>query len=142
MGDRGNVLIGDLNSRVFLYTHWGGSILPQVVQTALQREERWGDAPYLARIVFAEMIREGMDLSTRGQDIANELMETTGFGIATYMPDNEHTVIYLDASKQMVHYITEHTAREWKEITDDSLKSWTMAEFIKLSQEEIEEDFQ
>lgn len=129
MGDRGNVLIGDLNSRVFLYTHWGGSILPQVVQTALQREERWGDAPYLARIVFAEMIREGMDLSTRGQDIANELMETTGFGIATYMPDNEH-------------YITEHTAREWKEITDDSLKSWTMAEFIKLSQEEIEEDFQ
>jgi len=54
MGDRANVYIREDNDHgVYLYTHWGGYELPEVVRRALARgESRWSDAPYLARIVF------------------------------------------------------------------------------------------
>lgn len=86
MGDRANVVIpeqyGDNNQAVVLYTHWGGTELPETLREALARRERWDDAAYLARIVFCHMI---------GEDFAGE----TGYGIATRLPDNEYPLLML-----------------------------------------------
>jgi hypothetical protein len=92
MGDRANVVIRDDYVRdndreaVFLYSHWGGYELPEVVRRALARRERWDDAPYLARIVFDTMI---------GGHQGGE----TGFGISTRIPDNEYDLIVLSGEK-------------------------------------------
>jgi len=85
MGDRANVLI----SGVYLYTHWGGRHLPFIVRDALKKKWRWDDDAYLTRIVFCEMVK--------GQEA-----EETGFGICSYMPDNEHPVIELNCDNQTI----------------------------------------
>lgn len=85
MGDRANIYVKeDAERGVYLYTHWAGTDLPRTLQTALDRgRERWGDTPYLARIVFCEMVdRVEKDL--------------TGYGISTVLCDNEYPIIVLD----------------------------------------------
>jgi hypothetical protein len=90
MGDRGYVCIrdGNANAPLYLYTHWRGSDLPDVVRKALAKRERWTDPTYLARIVFCEML-DG-DCST------------TGFGIGTVEPDAQ-TIVTLDCDAQEVY---------------------------------------
>ena len=92
MGDRGNIVIkASMGGKLYFYTHWGGSKLPQVLQEALKRgRDRWGDEPYLARIIFCEMVR--------GSE-----METTGFGISTYETDNEHPLLIVDIANGTVN---------------------------------------
>lgn len=138
MGDRGNVLIGDKFSRVFLYTHWGGEALPYIVQRALQRGERWTDAPYLARIVFSHMIA---DQNMDPEVVKRELFQTTGLGIATYMSDNEHDIIYLDTEKQQVSYISEKTARDWDENKVAPKRVWSMKDYANADTATITEAF-
>lgn len=70
MGDRATVYVheGD-QPGVYLYTHWEGYELPDTVRIALARgRDRWNDMPYLARIIFDQMV-------------GDQQMETTGFGI-------------------------------------------------------------
>ena len=92
MGDRATVAIeqGD-GTRVYLYTHWDGHILPSVVAKALAHyPARWGDHMYLARIVFSEMI-------------SNDLYGETGFGIGTSEPgDVQHPTIILDPDQKTI----------------------------------------
>lgn len=85
MGDRRNVLIRDDDGpNLFLYTHWGGTNLPEVVARALDRgRPRWEDAPYLTRIIFSEMIQG---------DVLGEL----GYGISTSPPGGNHPHIVID----------------------------------------------
>ena len=84
MGDRANVVIkGYGDSRVYLYTHWGGYNLPAVVHRALSRKQRWDDAPYLARIIFCEMVK-------------NDIDGETGYGISSHIEDNEYDLIVID----------------------------------------------
>ena len=52
MGDRANVVIDDNGSQVYLYTHWRGTELPEIVRKALTKNQRWDDPQYLSRIVF------------------------------------------------------------------------------------------
>ncbi len=92
MGDRANVVIReswpeDLGDKeaVFLYTHWGGYELPEVVRTALSMRWRWDDSPYLARVVFDTM--------------TNLAGEETGYGISTRIDDNEYDLIVLHEGK-------------------------------------------
>lgn len=87
MGDRANVFI----SGVYLYTHWGGAGLPYVVQDALKKKWRWDDDAYLARIIFCEMVKK---------DLEGE----TGFGISSYMIDNEHPVIELNCENETISF--------------------------------------
>ena len=77
MGNRGNVVLKySEGEKIYLYTHWSGSSLNSIVKSALERgESRWDDPSYLARIVFSEMIKD-------------QVMETTGFGIAPHEIDD------------------------------------------------------
>ena len=88
MGDRGNIVVREGASAVWLYSHWGGSEIGEVVRKALAKKQRWDDTPYLTRIVFQELL--------------NGDTGTSGFGIATSICDNEHPVIVVDTSKQEV----------------------------------------
>lgn len=86
IGNRGNIKIG----KIYFYTHWGGSELYDYVRNALDRgRERWTDEPYLARIIFCEMV---------GDDVKG----TTGFGISTEICDNEHNILEVDVKNQKV----------------------------------------
>lgn len=79
MGTRGNVVVheGD-RPAVYLYQHYGANHLPETVAAALARGKgRWNDAPYLARIIFSEMIRDDIDGDT-GYGIAAARNEVDG----------------------------------------------------------------
>jgi hypothetical protein len=97
MGDRGNIYVvqhpgkDKPESGIFFYSHWTGTDLPETLQAALKRGQgRWDDEQYLARIIFCEMIRhDGLD-------------EITGFGISTYICDNEHPILVVDCDKAIV----------------------------------------
>lgn len=89
MGDRSNIVIKQHDgSRVWLYGHWMGADSINVVRDTLAKRERWSDAPYLARMLFNRM--------TQGDT------GSTGYGISTYMCDNEYPVIVLDPETQTV----------------------------------------
>lgn len=100
MGDRGNINVRNTpaDNGVFLYSHWGGSDLPKVLQRALKRgESRWGDTPYLTRIIFCEMLK-GLHYS----NAETVLDDTTGFGIDTEECDPEHPTIVVDTTSMTV----------------------------------------
>ena len=91
MGDRGNIEIVQGVKRmnedevraldsVFLYTHWRGSQVAQILADALEKSGiRGGDPSYLTRIIFNEL---------QGDD-----RTTTGFGISVGHPDdNEYAI--------------------------------------------------
>ena len=123
MGDRANVVIidssTDLCSRtaVFLYAHWSGSDLPEILACALKRgRERWDDAPYLARIIFNDM--------TQGDP-----QSLTGFGISTDLTDNEYPLLVVDTIQQRVVEYPESKYKEsgWSEL--ETCKGVPFAEY-------------
>lgn len=92
MGDRGNVLVKEdsEDSGIYLYTHWYGTELPDIVSAALKRgKSRWGDTPYLTRIIFCDMV-EG-----------NE-REETGYGIGKHEVSGNHELIVVNDKAQTV----------------------------------------
>jgi hypothetical protein len=124
MGDRANIVVRDRYAKgereaVFLYSHWGGYELPDVLRKALARNDRWGDDPYLARIVFEEMIEVD-----RGG--------ATGFGIATRMPDNEHDLLVL--ANERVYRLSEEEYRAGGFAHLDRVPSIAFADYIEVSE--------
>lgn len=92
MGDRANVrIIDDCDPELstYLYTHNKGTELPEIVRRALAKRWRWGDASYLTRIIFCEMV-DGDEKSE------------TGFGISATRGDYNHPDIVIDCKAQMV----------------------------------------
>ena len=91
MGDRANLKIAsEWDDGVHLYTHWSGSELPKTLKAGLIRGvSRWDDPPYLARILFCEMVR--------GHEA-----DTTGFGISCGVGDGDDRVLTVDCSAQTV----------------------------------------
>lgn len=106
MGDRANIVmkqktVSGESVDLYFYTHWSGSDLPAILQSALIRgKDRWTDEPYLTRIIFSEMIKD-------------ELMDNTGFGISVYPTDNEHPLIFVDVKAQKVSIEFESGVKEW-----------------------------
>lgn len=92
MGDRGNIkLVGELNfpREAYLYTHWGGSDMKQILAEALEKSRsRWDDGSYLARVIFQTLI---------GKDDG-----VTGFGLSTEPGDNEHPFLVVDVDANQV----------------------------------------
>jgi hypothetical protein len=115
MGDRGNIAVKQRGDRghVFLYSHWGGTELPQDLQKALARRQRWTDPAYLTRIIF--------DTMTEGQQ-----GEETGYGISAGLSDNEHVILEVDCETAKV--------RAW---CDDAMTvlggGWSFEEFVNLN---------
>lgn len=104
MGDRGNIVIradwpDDLGEHeaVFLYGHWSGHDMPELLRRALAKRERWTDESYLARIIFDEVIGEHQGSGT-------------GFGISTRLTDNEYDLLVL--RDQRVYLLREADYRE------------------------------
>jgi len=97
MGDRGVIKVyqGKGRQPVCLYTHWCGDEIYGFLKRSLARRERWEDKAYLTRIIFCEMIKGHED-------------DTTGFGISTYIPDNEHTVLGVNPDKKLVTFEDEY----------------------------------
>jgi hypothetical protein len=88
MGDRSNIVVQEADgSRIFLYGHWMGEDSINVTRDVLALRDRWSDSPYLTRMLFEKMIEGSFD-------------KTTGFGISTYMCDNEYPIIVLEPSTQ------------------------------------------
>ena len=106
MGDRANVNVkgSDDDTGVFLYTHWGGTELPNTLKRALAKKWRWEDDQYLARIIFDEMI---------GNNKGGE----TGFGISSYCGDGKSRILVVNIGKQSVSF---------------GDKSWSFTEYIEL----------
>lgn len=108
MGDRSNIaIVQNETERVYLYGHWMGNDSIQIVRDVLERYDRWNDAPYLARMLFSEMIK-------------NELDSSTGYGISTSVVDNEYPIIALDPERQLM-WLEEHDSRcgDTTSITND-----------------------
>ncbi len=110
MGDRANVKVVDGDSTLFLYTHWGASDLPETLQTALARRQRWNDGAYLTRIIFQEMV---------GDDTGE-----TGFGISSTIGDGDDRVLTVDVDKQTVTIFSQYAAIN---------KTVSFQEFVGLS---------
>ena len=122
MGDRANCIVkqnawGKKHPSVWIYSHWGGRSLPHLVQEALQKRQRWDDAPYLTRIIF--------DVMTAGQQ-----GKDTGYGITTTLSDNEHDLIVVDPENKTVSFEDEKTR--------DVKKQWSFEDFCSA---EIPEDW-
>lgn len=120
MGDRGNIVMrfheesGNNDTKttdIYFYTHWRGSSLLKIVQSALRRGWRWDDDAYLARIIFNDL--QGDD---RGE---------TGFGIAPFECDNEHPLVVVDTFKKRVERDGE---------------SWPFEVFVKMDVDKLLKD--
>lgn len=68
MGDRGQIKI--IDTGVYLYSHWCGYQLFDIVKRVIQRGKRLDDPEYLARIIFCEMVKDDIDGET-GYGIGN-----------------------------------------------------------------------
>ena len=117
MGDRGNIKLKyGRGGPVYLYTHWRGYDLPEIVQSALKRgQDRWGDESYLARIIFDELVDEPRT-------------ELTGFGISTEIEDNEHDVIVVDLDNNKVSFETE----DGDPANSPRSKTYTFSNYVEL----------
>lgn len=96
-----------------MYTHWGGSYIPLQLQEALKKRWRWDDPAYLARIIYDTLVDD-------------EFKQETGYGISPYICDNEHPIVYVDMSKQMVTI---------------NGNIWTFQEYIDASEDDLQEAF-
>jgi hypothetical protein len=103
MGDRGNIVFSEpRGGTLYFYTHWSGSTLPQTVANALDRgRNRWYDGPYLARILFCQILLEDANGHTDG--LKNVVSDTTGYGISTEKGDGG-TEVYVNVAVQEVSY--------------------------------------
>ena len=93
MGDRGNICVKNTESNekeIWFYSHWYGSEMKRIVADALNRgKNRWGDEPYLNRIIFSELIQ-------------HHVLDETGFGIYTEECDPNHPAIYVHHNEREV----------------------------------------
>lgn len=132
MGDGANIFFADSRAEngsftgLYLYTHWGGESLPEVVQSGLKRgKRRWGDS-YLARILFCELIKD---------DVLGE----TGFGLSTVMGDpGVHPIIRVDNTASRVSF---HTDGDETDPNDTGTYSWTYEEFVSASLDSLQEKY-
>ncbi|NDC88402.1 MAG: hypothetical protein EB075_06300 [Bacteroidetes bacterium] len=76
MGDRNNIKITySTGDSIYLYGHWIGNEIQDIVRDAMENSGRVTDESYFARVLFSKMIES---------DIHGE----TGYGIAPYVVDH------------------------------------------------------
>jgi len=88
MGDRAQVhVVGNWNTDVWLYTHWGARALPTDVKEVIARGERLSQAEYLARMIFCSMVNGDED-------------GATGYGIGSAKHGDVYRVATVDTDEQ------------------------------------------
>lgn len=91
MGDRANIVVKSGEEQVVLYSHWGGSDMPETLRAALERgKSRWEDFQYLTRIIFCQMVP------------VKYWAELTGVGITNEVYDNERPIITVNVDEKTV----------------------------------------
>jgi hypothetical protein len=93
MGNRNSVKVTySTGDSIYLYSHWGGSELPGLVERVALTSSRLHDESYFTRVLFCAML--GDDL----QDWRGE----TGFGIAPYVVDHDHDnrMVHVDYTRR------------------------------------------
>lgn len=115
MSNCGQILVLETTraNGVYLYTHSCGGNLPKDLQSALKRARdghRLDDGPYLARIIFCEMVR-------------GEEMGTTGYGISSMSQEED------DEQRLTVDVVDETVT--WANRNGD-LKTVSMREYIDI----------
>jgi len=114
MGNRAQVRIVDTG--VYLYTHWDGKRIKEIVKSAMQRKERWDDPGYLARIIFSEMIK-------------NDVEGNTGYGIGTEEHfDLDYGVIIINCQQQLINCLEFEYSGTRRELVEHPMG---FEEFIK-----------
>lgn len=107
MGEREQIKVGN----IYLYTHWEGYKLKNILKEALQKRWRWTDEEYLLRIIFEVMIQK-------------EQGTETGYGISNIEhTDLNYPLLEIDVDNQI--------------IKEESNK-WTFEDFIKSNFKEDE----
>ena len=122
MGDRANIYVKEGDSGVYLYTHWGGSELPQVVKVALSRHQRWDDGQYLARILFDTLTE-------------NQTGSETGHGISSVIGDNSYPIIVVNVDTQEVGLV-----RQGQEDEPNDL-AMSFQSYVEAPDERLQADF-
>lgn len=93
MSEPGNIKVRTSSQPIYFYTHHEKRFLPMIVAKALARgKTQWDNPPYLARILFCELVIE-----------IEEVKGTTGFGIDTE-PGGGGVTIYVDPYTQQVEF--------------------------------------
>lgn len=112
MGDRGNIVVlqrtysgkdtpDPAPAQIWLYSHWGGTDLPNALHKALKMYPgRWDDDSYLTRGILMNMVPK------------DSHFEETGSGISTQITDNEHDILVCDVPKQRVFIIKESELKD------------------------------
>jgi len=97
MGDRANFGFRQLDeSIIYLYGHWAGyQMMGQLAAAIEEARPRWHDEMYATRIAMSHMI-------------GDDHFQTTGWGIATHIGDNEHSIPVVNWQDQTVS-LYEHT---------------------------------
>lgn len=86
MGDRNSIKITySTGDSVYLYGHWIGNEIHDIVKQAVEDSHRVTDESYFARILFSRMIQ-------------NDIHGNAGFGIAPYVVDHDtgNTMVHID----------------------------------------------
>lgn len=98
---------------IYLYSHSSGFDMWKVLQDALAKKWRWNDEAYFARILFDELTK-----NSHGKE--------TGFGIASYICDNEYPILAIDCHAQKVLVETQEGKK---------LASYSFEEYLKLTKD-------
>jgi len=126
MGDRGNIaIVHGKKEQVWLYSHWGGSDLPNRLKKGLDAGRgRWNDDSYLTKIIIGHVVPP------------DNWKEETGYGISTRLQDNEHEILVVDIPNQRVFTIEEEELENFK-VPDgyvpDESKQWSFEKYSSLS---------
>ncbi len=76
---------------VYLYTHWDGPRLPEIVRQAMASAKCLGDDQYLARIIFCAMIRGHEN-------------DETGVGLCIHAGHSQFPLIEVHCRHQIVRF--------------------------------------
>lgn len=110
MGTNGTIAVlqrdfrGKSRLSVYLFQHSDGGALPVILAHALHRSrDRWEQEPYLARVIFSQMLMEHMRAGRPSPKEALETLESElGFGISTYFSGSSVDMLVVDPVRRRV----------------------------------------
>lgn len=144
MGERGNIVFifpaeeqGGAERRIYLYTHWRGHLLHEILREAMNTRElwpagfgeltgkvrescRWYDATYFARVVFCKLV-EGDEQGVL----------SFGIGPDRVLPD--HDELHIDVQRKQIRQVrldmVEDAQGRWEDTKEVVAATWTFDAF-------------